>query len=337
MSLKQWAIVTGDCKEGMKNMIELSVIIPMYNSQNTIRECLNSICINKSIEVILVDDGSTDQTSIICNEFCENNSKFKYIFQENSGPGAARNLGINNAQGNYIMFLDSDDYLDGSALEDIIDTKLSSGYDIIYYNFEQIDENGNFLRQHRLSEYNEMDKQKLINSTLSWKLPWGQFKLISSDILGNGNIRFAEDVKDSEELIFTIACLENADSIFFCESVVYKYVKRSNSLSTSHDGFDLYQCRASVISSLKDRYGNKYQVGIYNYTFVTYIQLLKLFAEQSKGLRGYNLYCNRCKKEAKMLLNKVDIQYFERRYKVLYTALKLNLDLLLYFAFKFTR
>lgn len=315
-------------------MTVLSIIIPMFNSQNTLRECLDSIGDNKAIEVILVDDGSTDLTRTICEDYIKNNSNFKYIYQQNKGPGAARNLGIKKAKGNYIMFLDSDDYLDQFTLVDIIDNKLSSGFDIIYYDFDQVDESGKILRRHRLAGYNTLNKNQLITSTLSWKLPWGQFKIISRKIIQSQNIRFAEDSNDSEELVFTLNCLEKAQNIIFYGSVLYKYVRRRNSLSKSHNGMDLLRHRTKIILSLKNKYQNKYLVGFNNYCFVTYIHLLKLFAERTKGLEGYNHYLNNCKKEVVKLKTQIDVNYLEKSYKLLYVAINLKLDLLLYIGFK---
>ena len=100
-------------------MINLSIIIPIYNSELTINKCIESIGKSNEIEIIIVDDGSIDKSKDMCANYI-NKNMVKYIYQDNSGPGAARNNGMLYASGKYIMFLDSDDYLDTNILNDII-------------------------------------------------------------------------------------------------------------------------------------------------------------------------------------------------------------------------
>lgn len=316
----------------MNSTVDVSIIIPMYNAKNTIAKCLDSICINKHIEVILVDDGSSDFTSEICKNYTSENSKFKYFHQENSGPGAARNNGIKHAQGKYIMFLDSDDYIEPSELEKLIDTSLYLDADIIYYNFEQVDQHGISLRRSQLEKFNGLNKKDIITNTLSWNLPWGQFKLIRREII-KGNIKFDETIIDSEELIFTISCIEKADKILFTDFMVYKYVKTGNSLSTGHAGLALYEIREKVITSLREKYDSKYQIGVSNYSFASYVQIIKLLAEQHKCITGYKIYRKLIKSKIKNLLTEVKPSYYEKRYQILYKLIKLGLDMPLFLAF----
>ena len=97
----------------------ISIIIPIYNGENYINRMLE--CIEKqtftNYEVILVNDGSYDATESICLKYTESNKKFKYIFQENGGVATARNNGIDNSTGEYIVFLDADDYIENDYLE----------------------------------------------------------------------------------------------------------------------------------------------------------------------------------------------------------------------------
>ena len=100
-------------------MYKLSVIIPVYNVENYLRECLDSI-INqtvKDIEIICVDDGSTDNSQDILKEYQKKDSRIKIITKENGGQASARNLGIKEAQGEYIAFIDSDDFIESEMLE----------------------------------------------------------------------------------------------------------------------------------------------------------------------------------------------------------------------------
>ena len=108
-------------------MEKISIIVPVFNSEKTIERCLTSL-INQSyfdIEIIVVDDGSTDRTARLIEKIAEKTSLVKYFYQENSGVSAARNLGISKSNGEYIMFVDSDDCLERNACELLI-----SEYDV---------------------------------------------------------------------------------------------------------------------------------------------------------------------------------------------------------------
>lgn len=123
----------------MKNKIILSIIVPIYNSEMYLKECLNSIlkCKSKNIEIILIDDGSTDNSSNICNNYSKSDNRIKLIHQKNSGVSKARNNGINISRGDYLMFMDSDDILDDNW--EFILSKIKD--DDIYYFSERLNKN----------------------------------------------------------------------------------------------------------------------------------------------------------------------------------------------------
>ena len=98
----------------------ISVIIPMYNAEKTIERCIKSI-INSNVEIVMVNDGSTDGSLEICQKYANINKNIKIISQDNKGPIIARNNGIENASGEYIMFLDSDDFYEDDIIEADVD------------------------------------------------------------------------------------------------------------------------------------------------------------------------------------------------------------------------
>ena len=101
-------------EQNQDNTIKISVIVPIYNVSNYLEECLKSISSQtlKEIEVILINDGSTDNSKYICEEFLKKDKRFKLYNQENIGLGETRNKGIEIAKGEYLSFVDSDDYID---------------------------------------------------------------------------------------------------------------------------------------------------------------------------------------------------------------------------------
>ena len=102
--------------------MKLSIVIPVYNTEEYIRQCIDSVINIKNIEteIIAVNDGSTDRTKDILEEYTENDDRIKVITQENQGASAARNTGIKASTGDYIYFLDSDDWVDTVSFEKII-------------------------------------------------------------------------------------------------------------------------------------------------------------------------------------------------------------------------
>ena len=109
--------------------MKLSIIIPVYNTEDYIRQCIESVLNIKNIqtEIVVVNDGSTDKSLAILEEYAEKNNNIKIITQENQGASAARNTGIRVCTGDYIYFLDSDDWIDTDSFEKIIE-ELESGY-----------------------------------------------------------------------------------------------------------------------------------------------------------------------------------------------------------------
>lgn len=308
----------------------LTIIIPCYNCEQTIRNTLNSIPEVKDIEIILVDDGSTDKTKKIIDDYlC--NPNIKYIYQNNAGPGSARNKGISMATGNYIMFLDSDDTINTKNLKELIEECLIlNKYDVIYYNFEQVLPNGKIYQIYSLEKFNKMDNEELIKHTISWNLPWGQFKIIRNNIIKENNICFEEKVKNSEELFFTIEVLKNSNQIFFYNKVIYRYLKRENSLSTKIDLETANQTAGYIFGQLKEKSKNTtYEKVIYNYIVVSELGWLK----QTATTKQYKIFCQICKNIRKNI-NNIESNYINKKYQMILKIIPFHLDFLLYLAFK---
>ena len=113
---------------------KISIIIPVYNKEKCLSRCIESVLSQTfaDIECVLIDDGSTDNSSSICSEYAGKDSRVKYIYQENSGPAAARHNGINNSASDMIMFVDADDWISCNAAEIFYNEYLKTNADIIF-------------------------------------------------------------------------------------------------------------------------------------------------------------------------------------------------------------
>lgn len=127
----------------------LSIIIPIYNSERYLKRCLNSV-INqsyKNIEVILIDDGSTDSSPNICDDYAKYDNRIKVIHKKNEGPSLARKDGINVAKGKYITFVDADDYIENNMYE-ILMNEVSKGVDIIECGYRKVSTTGDIIKEY---------------------------------------------------------------------------------------------------------------------------------------------------------------------------------------------
>uniref|UniRef100_UPI003864C4B3 glycosyltransferase family 2 protein n=1 Tax=Methanobrevibacter sp. TaxID=66852 RepID=UPI003864C4B3 len=118
-------------------MCDVSVIIPVYNVEKYLKECLDSVCNQTlaNIEIICVNDGSTDNSLAILNEYAQKDGRIKIISQENQGLGAARNRGLEDASADYVYFLDSDDYIELTTLEKLFNNAVSNSSDVVLFKF----------------------------------------------------------------------------------------------------------------------------------------------------------------------------------------------------------
>lgn len=212
----------------------ISIIIPAYNVEKYINKCIDSIiCKENDIEIIIVDDGSTDKTSIICNEYCENNDNIKVFHVKNGGQAKARNYGLDVATGKYIMFLDSDDYIDDDKFIEKIKKIIENEPDLIMYGYKKFWEGKNKYSYKKL-----LDNKKIRNYTLDYLIdsnyfkgcPWD--KIIKASLLKDNKIYFpenmlSEDIKWCADLLKIV----NNNKIYVLNENPYVYVQHKNSTS----------------------------------------------------------------------------------------------------------
>ena len=215
-------------------MPKYSIICPVYNTGRYIEKCILSI-INQTYddwELLLIDDGSTDNSHEIISKYL--NDKIKYYYQSNSGSGIARNYGITISQGEYICFLDSDDYLDCDYLK-LVNEK-NHECDAICIDTIIVDENENVIKKQIISKYKKYDLKKFISATISGKLPWGGTRrIVKKSIIVDNHIVFSNS-KIGEEALFTFKLLSNCKVVNFVEEKqLYYYVIHKGSQSQSID------------------------------------------------------------------------------------------------------
>ena len=199
-------------------MINVSVVIPVYNQKELLKKCLDSIPKREDIEIIVIDDGSTDGTKEVIEDYVNKFPTFigAIICKTNYGLSNARNLGIEKACGHYIMFIDSDDYIEGDKLLHIIDSNKYTDYDIIFY--DMILNNG--------TTYNITKKNK--------EQFCGMFKLLKREFIGD--TRFPVGVQYAEDMVFHKEIMAKRPKVLCTGIVLYHYnYPREGSLCDLHE------------------------------------------------------------------------------------------------------
>lgn len=221
------------------NDIFISFIIPVYNTQDFIEECVKSIeCqLSDCYEIILVNDGSTDSSKLVC-ENIQKNSKFVHLYnKENGGLSSARNFGMSHATGRFISFIDSDDRFAINCLKDAVyRLKELSDRDLVLFDAIKFFPNGDFEKMQdgiSLSVFNSLKTKDQLFDYLSKlnKFPGSACtKFYKHSFLLNNNIAFPNDKRLSEDLGFVVKCLHFANSLGYIDLPLYEY--RQNRLGS---------------------------------------------------------------------------------------------------------
>ena len=217
----------------MKNDM-ISIIIPIYNVEKYLEKCLDSILNQtyKNLEIILIDDGSTDNSPNICNSYCEKDKRIKIIHKNNEGVSSARNKGIELSKGKYIVFIDSDDYVSNEHIEVLYDCIISNNVDLVISNLIDISEDGIILNNEEKESF-LMNKDQCLKELLSednfYHLCCGN--IYRKDLLEK--IRFNCKYRIAEDLDFLYRYIKQISSAYFLSKNTYYYLKREGSATNS--------------------------------------------------------------------------------------------------------
>ena len=218
----------------------VSVIVPVYNAQRWLKKCIESI-LNQSyvfLEVLLIDDGSTDNSLNICKEYALRDKRIRIIQQKNGGVSCARNQGIKYSTGELIIFVDSDDYLSEDIIEIASNRILSSNTDLCVWNFSIIKDDIEYPE--KAIYIKQCTHDEMLCSCISlgeckgkYNLGWGMRpvwgKIFRAETIKNNNLRFSEKMYIGEDAIFMFKYLNCINSIVVLNNYGYFYREVSNS------------------------------------------------------------------------------------------------------------
>ena len=235
---------------------ELSIIVPVYNVESFLPECLDSILHQpyKNYELILVDDGSTDNSSIICDEYTKRDNRVRVIHKQNGGLSSARNAGLDICRGKYISFIDSDDYLDGDIYTEAIEKMENDAeIDVVWLNYYSIYEDGRKEIHQNTKDYyvKKSDNSSLYQFVNNEAFAW--LKIYRSRVFGG--IRYPEG-RILEDLYIVPDLFDVVNKIYVSKIGFIAYRQRSGSIShkrhTSNMIGDIASSYARILKLLEN-------------------------------------------------------------------------------------
>lgn len=291
----------------------ISVIIPVYNAEKYIKRALQSILTQtyRKIEVIIVDDGSIDGSASVCSAI--DDERIIVIRQENVGPAQARNTGLEYASGEFICFLDADDYLEPDFIEILYNSIQHADISVCGYNV--VSENSKIKSSYRPEEtvvastvaVNHVLYQKSVSGFL-----WN--KMFKKNVILNNNLHFIPSVFVGEDLLFVLRYLSFADDVVFINESLYNYTYIETSISHSVDDrkLTLLDAYSEAYTIFDDESYRENILSLYMAHYLTFYELLDNKDRiQSKLQRLMNTY-NISEQQIIKVLNKTD----KMKYKI---------------------
>lgn len=248
--------------------MKISVIIPVYNSELFLEKCLDSLLNQtyKNWEAIAIDDGSKDNSYKILMDYAEKDARFHIFTQENKGPGLTRNRAMQNASGEYYVFLDSDDWIEKDYFQAVVDYIICEQPDVIFVDVSQEKPSGELINKEIMSIYQGKSKDTIIRHQMTGKLPWGGWrKLVKASLLIDNDIRYSNDTV-GEEAVYSFKVLSASKKISFIDRTLYHYINHPDSQSKKGGEDPLGKVCVKMMEYLKE-------IGLYEHYKTTICSL----------------------------------------------------------------
>ena len=261
--------------------MKVSIIVPIYNSEQYLKRCLNSL-INqtlKDIEIILINDGSSDNSYNICQYYKNIDDRIILINKKNQGVSSARNSGLEVCSGEYICFVDSDDYIELNAIEEMYQIAVKNRADIVLFNHYWGEDNLNVVKfpKNRLIKDRELISI-LSKSNTNYVLPFS-VRNIFKNTKKQKQIKFKTNLKFGEDSLYNLESYLNAKSMYCSEKAYYHYMPNDNSAMSRKNKKknyllylnNLYDEKMKLYEKMKL---NDFKIDLYNYTIQHTLNIL---------------------------------------------------------------
>lgn len=311
--------------------MKYSIIVPVYNGEDFISERLKSLLSypQENYEIIVVDDGSSDKTLEVLENIKETSEKLVVISQENSGPSGARNTGLNNARGEFILFADADDILNLEILEYL--SKVEENFDLYIFNY--LIDNGNQISSKKLNYNHELsvfEKEEILSLYLDGLLHTLWNKVYRKEIIDEHDIRFDETVRMGEDLVFNLNYLKYTEEIIFSSSPFYTYSEESIGSVSKELPVNYFDNQLFLINQVVDFFEHGKKLTDKKHQKKIYADFMKNVSNYiKKAVPAYDqkaftqlMIKNLFSKESRAILNKISFTQLTHAHKVLLLLIK---------------
>lgn len=225
---------------------QISIIVPIYNVEAYLHRCIDSLLGQtfQDYEILLIDDGSSDKSGVICDEYALRDYHIRVFHKENEGISATREFGILNATGEYIQFIDSDDWIEPSMFEDMYNIATKKDADIVGCDFYEVFPNSVVQK-----EFSYTSKDNYIKDIISgnWAVVWRH--LIRRSLFVENDIHFPKGINGGEDYVVCVKCFTKAENIYNVNKALYNYNRcnENSIMSTTNIVKIQYQIDATKI------------------------------------------------------------------------------------------
>lgn len=211
---------------------KISIIVPIYNAEKYLSRCIKSI-LNQSFldfELLLINDGSRDYSGSICDKYSNNDQRITVLHTENKGVSSARNNGLEYAQGDYVLFVDADDWIESNSLDLLYKTIISENLDLLQFSFRTVNTVGKVLQNYS-TETTVSDLHTYIEKDAFLVCVGGT--MIKKTIIDSNNLRFQTNLKLAEDQLFILSAIKFSKRMKRIADVLYNYYQNDNSATAT--------------------------------------------------------------------------------------------------------
>ena len=242
----------------MEKEMTVSVIIPVYNVEKYLCECIDSVLSQTYpfFEIILVNDGSTDSSGAICDSYAQKDKRITVVNIKNSGPSIARNEGLSCAKGDFVYFLDSDDFIKKNALEELVNTAEQNRADLVFFDAVSFADDGSDVRQgYRIKrKYEPANGMKILTELYDS----GDYHcsvvllFLRKNLIDDNRLKFLETAFCSEDMLFSYKAFCSAEKAVQCNKTLYHRRCRPDSIVTSKKSKGHFRSCCYVYEDIKN-------------------------------------------------------------------------------------
>lgn len=307
--------------------IKFSIIIPCYNIEKYISKTLNSVFNQtfQNFEIILIDDGSKDNTGKILDDYSKKDKRIKVIHKINEGVSQARNVGIENAVGEYIYFLDGDDLIENNLLERANEVFENNEIEIFSFGFNMVYENGKIKRKYSSEKYNNQIIKSKEFLSLFFNKKIGQNMcsfIVKRELIKNNKIFFTKGLERGEDLEFQIKMLLGNNSVYYDKTSFFKYVSRDGSVVQSKVKLNIFNFLEVLEKFRKNIEDRKLKKDL-EYFFITYY----FYTLKEMALKGYT---EEVYQQARQILKKYEYILKTLKFEFSKNYIKMKVLIILY-------